>query len=65
MGEINLGVFEVDIAYNTDDNMYEVYISHDGNSGEKYLVADTRDIGRLLTDEIDLIREAEAAEREN
>lgn len=54
---MNLGVFTVDVKLQ-DNGLYDVYLAHEGSSGEHYTDVTSDRIGVLLADDIEFIRES-------
>lgn len=61
---MNIGTFTVDVKLQ-DNGLYDVYIAHEGNSGEHYTDVTSDRIGELLADDVECIRESyeQTAER--
>ena len=53
---VNLGTFDVDVQL-MSDGTFDVYISHEGSSGEHYKHVTADRIGQLLADDIECIAE--------
>ncbi len=56
MKMIDLGTFSVDVQLQ-EDGKFDVYIAHEGSSGEHYPDVTADRIGDLVADEIDCIAE--------
>lgn len=54
---MELGVFTVNVTLQ-DNGLYDVYLAHEGNSGEHYTDVTSDRIGVLLADDIECIRES-------
>ena len=54
---MNLGTFTVDVQI-TPDGKFDVYLEHEGSSGEHYVVDTADRVGELLADDIECITEA-------
>lgn len=53
---LDLGTFSVDVKVQ-ENGRYDVWITHDGNSGEHYKDATSDCIGKLIADEIECVKE--------
>lgn len=56
MANINLGIFTVDVQLQKNGK-FDVYIAHEGNSGEHYEDVTADKIGELVADDIECIAE--------
>lgn len=56
MANINLGTFTVDVEMMPNGN-YDVYLAHEGSSGEHYTDVTADRIGELVADDIDCLAE--------
>lgn len=54
---MELGVFTVDVTLQ-DNGLYDVYLAHEGNSGEHYTDVTGDRIAILLVDDIECVRES-------
>ncbi len=52
----NLGTFTVDVELQ-NNGLYDVYIAHEGSSGEHYTDVTADRIGELVADDIECIKE--------
>lgn len=57
MAKINLGTFTVDVEIQ-ENGKFDVYIAHEGSSGEHYMDVTADRIGELVTDDIECIVES-------
>ena len=57
MSNVNIGTFTVDVE-RQDNGKFDVYIAHEGSSGEHYKDVDSERIGELVADEIETVAEA-------
>lgn len=53
---LDLGTFSVDVKVQ-ENGRYDVWITHDGNSGEHYKDVTSDRIGELVADEIECVKE--------
>lgn len=53
----NLGSFTADVQ-KQENGLYDVYISHEGSSGEHYTDVTADKIGELIADDIECIAES-------
>ena len=53
----DLGTFNVSVNLQ-DDSKYDIYLSHDGDSGEHYSDLSLNEVGELVMGLIDCIRES-------
>ena len=56
MGNISLGTFDVDVSL-LSDGTFDVYLSHEGSSGEHYEHVSADRIGELVADDVECIAE--------
>ncbi len=54
---VNLGNFEVDVELQ-NNGKYDVYLSHEGSSGENHKNVTADDIGRLVADLVETVTDA-------
>lgn len=54
---MDLGVFTVDVKLQ-DNGLYDVYLAHEGNSGEHYTDVTGDRIAVLLANDIECVRES-------
>ena len=57
MSNVNIGTFTVDVK-RQDNGKFDVYIAHEGSSGEHYTDVDSDRIGVLVADTIETVAEA-------
>ncbi len=53
---MDLGTFSVEVMVQ-ENGLYDVWIAHEGCSGEHYVDITAERIGKLLADDIDCIRD--------
>lgn len=63
MANKTLGTFEVDVQLQ-ENGLYDVYLAHDGSSGEHYKNISVNEIGKLLVEDIECVKDAYESESE-